>query len=170
MQRNCLSWHWRAKQNLKKKLSCGLENDMRNLTDFYPNIWMSKLRLDEILLSKLENAWAKNLKSYVWWHWRMMKIWRAIALSFQNWHDEFDNFWPKYSKVSKTCTLIGSFWPNYIMFQLSFMTLKSDAKLEEKLTCGLENDIRNMFLPEHAKVSKLGLWWNFFIQSRNVWA
>ena len=64
MQRNCLSWHWRAKQNLKKKLSCGLENDMRNLTDFYPNIWMSKLRLDKILLSKLENAWAKNLKSW----------------------------------------------------------------------------------------------------------
>ena len=24
------------------------------------------------------------------------------------------------------------------------MTLKSDAKFEEKLTCGLENDLRNM--------------------------
>ena len=24
------------------------------------------------------------------------------------------------------------------------MTLKSDAKLEEKLTCGLENDMRNL--------------------------
>ena len=24
------------------------------------------------------------------------------------------------------------------------MTLKSDAKFEEKLTCGLENDMRNM--------------------------
>ena len=24
------------------------------------------------------------------------------------------------------------------------MTLKSDTKFEEKLTCGLENDIRNM--------------------------
>ena len=28
--------------------------------------------------------------------------------------------------------------------ELSFMTLKSDAKFEEKTTCGLENDIRNM--------------------------
>ena len=27
--------------------------------------------------------------------------------------------------------------------ELSFMTLKGDAKFEEKLTCGLEND-RNM--------------------------
>ena len=27
---------------------------------------------------------------------------------------------------------------------LSFMTLKSDAKFEEKLTCCLENEIRNL--------------------------
>ena len=27
---------------------------------------------------------------------------------------------------------------------LSFMTLKSDAKFEEKLTCCLENDMRNL--------------------------
>ena len=27
--------------------------------------------------------------------------------------------------------------------KLSFMTLKGDAKFEEKLTCGLENDMRN---------------------------
>ena len=35
----------------------------------------------------------------------------------------------------------------YLMFdlkKLSFMTLKVDAKFEEKLTCGLENDMRNM--------------------------
>ena len=28
--------------------------------------------------------------------------------------------------------------------ELSFMTLKGDAKFEEKLACGLENDMRNM--------------------------
>ena len=28
--------------------------------------------------------------------------------------------------------------------ELSFMALKSDEKLEEKLTCGLENDRRNL--------------------------
>ena len=38
----------------------------------------------------------------------------------------------------------------YLMFdlknteKLSFMTLKGDAKFEEKLTCGLENGMRNM--------------------------
>ena len=38
------------------------------------------------------------------------KIWRGIDLSVQNWHEEFDKFWPKHSKISKRCTLIGCFW------------------------------------------------------------
>ena len=39
------------------------------------------------------------------------------------------------------------------------MTPKIDPKFEEKLTCGLENDTRNLviFHPEHLKVSKLGV-------------
>ena len=38
------------------------------------------------------------------------------------------------------------------------MTLKSDAKFEEKVTCGLKNDEEfGKFSPEHLKVSKLGL-------------
>ena len=48
------------------------------------------------------------------------------------------------------------------------MTLKNGAKFEEKLTCRLENDMRNLakFSPEHSKVSKLELWWDSFAQSR----
>ena len=47
------------------------------------------------------------------------------------------------------------------------MTLKDDVKFEERLTCGLENDPRNLEnLPEHSKVSKLGLLWDPFIQSK----
>ena len=37
------------------------------------------------------------------------KIWRGIDLPFQNWHDEYDEFRPEHSKVSKICTLLGSF-------------------------------------------------------------
>ena len=38
------------------------------------------------------------------------------------------------------------------------MALMGDAKFEEKLTCGLENDMRyGKFPPEHLKISKLGL-------------
>ena len=46
------------------------------------------------------------------------KIWRGIDLSFEDWHKEFDKFWPEHSKVSKIFTLMGSFWANYILFKL----------------------------------------------------
>ena len=46
------------------------------------------------------------------------KIWRGIDLSVQNWHEEFDKFWPEHSKISKICTLIGFFWTKYIMSEL----------------------------------------------------
>ena len=46
---------------------------------------------------------------------------------------------------------MGYFCPKDMRFELiknteelSFMTLKSDAKFEEKMTYGLENDMRNM--------------------------
>ena len=39
------------------------------------------------------------------------------------------------------------------------MTLKSDIKFEEKLTCGLQNDIKKFgkFSAKQSNVSKLGL-------------
>ena len=43
------------------------------------------------------------------------------------------------------------------------MALKSDVKFEEKLAGGLRNDVRNL---EHLKVSKLGLWRDPFVRSR----
>ena len=36
------------------------------------------------------------------------KIWRGTDMSFQNWHEEFEKFWPKHSKISKICTLMHS--------------------------------------------------------------
>ena len=49
------------------------------------------------------------------------------------------------------------------------MTLESDAKFEEKLKMwfGNEHEEFNKFSPEYLKVSKLGLLWSTFIQSRN---
>ena len=46
------------------------------------------------------------------------KISRGLDLSVQNWHKEFDKFWAEHSKISKMCTLMGCFWPKYIMFEL----------------------------------------------------
>ena len=50
--------------------------------------------------------------------------------------------------------------------ELSFMTLKSYANFEEKLTCGLKILWFDKFLPGHLKVSKLRLWWDPFVQNR----
>ena len=36
-------------------------------------------------------------------------------------------------------------WPKKKTEELCFMILKSDAKFEEKLTCGLENDMKQIF-------------------------
>ena len=46
------------------------------------------------------------------------KIWRGIDLSVQNWHEEFDKFWPEHSKISKICALMGFFWTTYKLFDL----------------------------------------------------
>ena len=45
-------------------------------------------------------------------------IWRGTNLSFQSWHEEFDEFWSLHLKVSKIFTLMGSFWTKYILFKL----------------------------------------------------
>ena len=59
----------------KEKLTCGLENDLRNLANFHQNTWKCQnWYFHGIVLSQVENTWAKNLqRSYLWWYWRMMK-------------------------------------------------------------------------------------------------
>ena len=43
------------------KLTSGLEKDMMNLSNFYQSNWKYQIGLHRMLLSKVENAWAKNL-------------------------------------------------------------------------------------------------------------
>ena len=53
------------------------------------------------------------------------------------------------TRKSRKCTLLmGCFWPNKVynvwakkVQRSCFMKLESDARFEEKLTCGLENNI-----------------------------
>ena len=79
------------------------------------------------------------------------KNWRGIDLSVQNWHKEFDKFWPEHSKILKICTLMGFFWTKYIMFEikkstveLCLMALNIDATFEGKMTCAFKNDMKNL--------------------------
>ena len=56
--------------------------------------------------------------------------------------------------------------------ELPFMTLKRDAKFEEKLTCGLQNDIRN--LADFHQSTRKSQNWDFdeilLLKVGNVWA
>ena len=62
---------------------------------------------------------------------------------------QFDKLWLEHSNVSNICTLMGSFWPKS-MFELKkyrrvrLMALKTDAKLEGKLTFVFQNDMKNL--------------------------
>ena len=104
-----------------------------------------------------------------WW-----KIWRGIDLSFQNWHKEFDKFWLENSEVSKIYTLMGCFWPKYIMFELKkyrgaiFHDTKVWCKIWRKtdLWFGKWHEELGKFSPEHLKFSKLGPSLNPLMQSR----
>ena len=105
---------------VEEKLTSSLENNMRILANFYQNTWKCQnWYFHGILLSKVENAWAKIYRGGMcndtekWW-----KIWRGIDLCFQSWNKEFNEFWLEQLKVSKICTLMGSFWPKYKMLAL----------------------------------------------------
>ena len=103
------------------------------------------------------------------------KIWWGTELSIQSWHEEFDEFWPEHSKISKICTLIDCFWPKYIMFELKkyrgviFDGTEDWCKIWRKTDLCFQkwHEEFSKFLPEHLRKSKnLGLWWDPFIQSR----
>ena len=78
--------------------------------------------------------------------------------------------------VSKTYTLMGCFRPKYVMFELkryrgvTFHDTREWCKIRRKIDLwfGKWNEKLGKILPEHTKVSKLGL----FLLSKveNVWA
>ena len=91
------------------------------------------------------------------------KIWRGIDLSFQNWHEEFDEFWPKHLKVSKIFILMYSFWAKYILFELKkyrgiiFHETEEGYKIWRGIDLSFKNWHKNFdkFWSERSKVSKV---------------
>ena len=100
------------------------------------------------------------------------KIWRGMGLLFQNWHKEFDRFWPEHSKDSKIFTLKGSSWGNYIFFVLKkyrgvmFHEIEEGFKIWREIDLSFQNWHKEFhkFWCEHSKVSK------FFTLMGSFWA
>ena len=69
---------------------------------------------------------------------------------------------------------MGSFWPTYTMFEVKkcrrviFHDTREWCKIWRKTDLWFEkwHEEFDKFSPEHLKVSKLGLWWDPFVQSR----
>ena len=91
------------------------------------------------------------------------KSWRGIDLSFKNWNKEFGKFWSEHSKLSKFFTLMGSFWANYISFELKQYrgVISHDTEEGYKIWGGINLSFQNWrkefnkVWPEDSEISKI---------------
>ena len=103
----------------------GIDLPLQNWHKEFDKIWPEHSKVSKIFIL-MGSYWAKyilfELKKYrgIIFHETEegYKIWRGIDLSFQNWHKEFDKFWPEHSKVSKMFILMGSYWAKYLLSEL----------------------------------------------------
>ena len=107
------------------KIWRGIDLLFKNWHKEFDKFWPERSKVSKIF-TLMGSLWAKyilfELKKFrgVVFHetGEGYKIWRGVDSSFQNWHKEFDKFWPEHSKVSKIFILMGSFWAKYILFEL----------------------------------------------------
>ena len=115
-------------------------------------LWISpNLYFDRPLLLKVCKILAKIVqRSYVSWYWRMMqnlkkKQFVVLEMTRIGWIlvwalKSLKNLYFDWSLLCKAC----NFWPKKIQRSYLSWHWKSHAKFEEKLTCGLENDMMNL--------------------------
>ena len=77
----------------------------------------------------------------------------------------------------KICTLVGSYWAKYILFELKKYRGVIFYDTEEWCKIWRKTDVwfgkwqeYGKFSPEHLKISKLWLWWDLLSKVENVWA
>ena len=137
----------------KRKLTCHLKNDIRNLVNFHASSRKSEnLHFDWILLFKTyKDLDQKVLKSYVSWHWRVVqslkKYW--LLLSKMTW-----GIWWILMQVAaslKICTLMCYFCLWHIKFHLkkykriiSNSTEKNIQTLKKNWLFIWKNDKKNL--------------------------
>ena len=64
---------------------------------------------------------------------------------FQEWHEDFDEFWPEHLNVSKIFTLMHSFWAKYILFELKkyWGVIFKDTEVGYKIWRGINLSFQN---------------------------
>ena len=96
----------------EEKLTPGSKNDMRNLVNFNTSSGkFENLHLDVLFLSKVYYVWAKKVqRNYVSFE-------EELTFALKNDVRNLANFDSTLESL-KICTLMGSFWAKYIMFEL----------------------------------------------------
>ena len=166
----------RSHVKFEEKLTCGLENDMSNLANSHQITGKSQnWDFDGILLPKVEN----DLKNGSYGELCVMttkndaKFEEELTCQFKIDMRNLLNFDLSTQKIWKIYTLLSCFWPKF-MFELKRYREVTFDGTEEWCKTWRKTDLCSQksheqfgkFLPEHSKVSKLGLWCDPFIQSR----
>ena len=127
---------------------------VRNLRPLTSSQISPNLFFNKPLLLKVCKISAKTVqRSYASWHWRVIqslkKNWLVVS-KITKLNEEYGKFFPEHSKISK----LGLWWDPFIQRrkcvtlkltdELCVMTMKSDPKFEEELTCAFKIDIRNL--------------------------
>ena len=140
---------------------------IRTLIGFFcPKLKMHELKIYRGVMCHDNEEWCKN--------------WRGIDLSVQNWHEEFDEFWPEHLWIWKILTLMGFFWIKYLMFELkeNYRGVMFDGSeywwnmwRKTDLCFQKWHEEFSTFEPKQARNSKN---WNFYVillsKVENVWA
>ena len=143
----------------EEKLTCCLENDMRNFANFHQSTWKCQnWNFDKIFLSKVENVWASNLQwSCVSWQWRVTQKFKRnwLAVLKLTWTSQILTRAP--NSLKNYFCLIGFLWPKYILFELQkyrgviFHDTEEICKVWRKTDLWFEKRLQKFgtFSPEH---------------------
>ena len=134
-----------------------------------PNLYFHRL----LLLKVYKISPKKVRSSYVSWHWSVMQNLKKNQFVLS----KMTRIWwilIRALKISKICTSISPFHAKYRTFNLEmyrvviFHDTEESCKIWRKIDLwfGKWHEEYDKISPEHLDVSKLGLWWDPFLQSR----
>ena len=144
----------------EEKLTFCLENDTRNFANFHQSTQKCQnWNFDKILLSKVENVWALNLQwSYVSWQWRMIQKLK------RNWLVVLKLTWGTSQILTRALESLKKLCFNWLLVTKVYIVWAKQKKTD--LWFEKWHEEYGNISPEHLEVSKLGLWWDPFVQNR----
>ena len=98
VQKSYVLWQWRVMQSLKRKMTLGSKNHMRNLVNFNASSGKSEnLHFDVLLYSTAYKVSAKKVQNAEK-EWSLMTLKKdpnfgeKLTFFFEKWHEEFGEF------------------------------------------------------------------------------